>query len=310
MALTWLQLTQAITVELGLGGSPTSVAGALDTQTQQIGALLNRCGDMILRTREWTALQTEWNINVAPPIFATGDLVAGSTTVSNMSSTAGLLAGQMSVLGDQLTQATRLVSVDGGTQVTLTQPSNVTANGVTLTFSQDVYAAPADMLTPINRTHWDRTRRWELIGPMSPQEDEWMRSGIVATGPRRRFRMLGRGVNVFRIWPPPTAVDAPAALAFEYQSAHWVTAASGTPKAKYTLDDDTAVFDDDLMVMGGKWLMMQAKGMEYAAIRDDWLRQLNHASGADGGAPTLDMARGRWPILIGPGNIPDTNYGR
>jgi hypothetical protein len=36
---------------------------------------------------------------------------------------------------------------------------------------------------------------------------------------------------------------------------------------------------------------------------------VGQAEATDGASPTLDMARGRWPILIGPGNVPDTGYG-
>lgn len=309
MSYTWLQLGQAVAAEMGLGAIPASVAGATDDQTRQIGALANRCGEMLVRIREWVALQAEWDITVAAPITLTGNVTSGSVMVTGLASTAGLLAGRMAVLGDAMTQGTRLASVVDVNTVTLTQPATATTTGAALSFCQDVYAAPPDMLAPINRTFWDRTRRWELVGPMSPQEDEWMRSGIVATGPRRRFRFIGRGDNVFRIWPPPGALDSPASLAFEYTSAHWATAADGSSKARFTTDADTCVFSDDLMLMGVKWLWLQSKGMEYAAFRDDWMRQVGQAEATDGASPTLDMARGRWPILIGPGNIPDTGYG-
>lgn len=309
MPYTWLQLGQAVVAEMGLGSTPATVAGASDDQTRQIGALANRCGEMLLRMREWVALQTEWEIATSAPVTLTGNITANSTAVTGLSSTTGLLAGRMAVLGDYMVQGTRLDSVVNATSVTLSQPATATQTGATLVFAQDVYTAPADMLAPINRTFWDRSRRWELIGPMSPQEDEWMRSGIVATGPRRRFRFLGRGVNTFRIWPPPTTLDSPAVLAFEYTSANWAQDASGTPKARFTADADTCIFADDLMLMGVKWLWLQSKGMEYAALRDDWLRQVEQAAATDGASPTLNMAAGNWPILIGPGNVPDSGFG-
>lgn len=309
MPYTWLQLGQAVVAEMGLGPTPATVAGANDDQTRQIGALANRCGEMLLRMREWVALQTEWEISTAAPVTLTGNLTANSTAVTGLSSTTGLLAGRMAVLGDYMVQGTRLDTVVNATSVTLSQPATATQTGATLVFAQDVYTAPADMLAPINRTFWDRSRRWELIGPMSPQEDEWMRSGIVATGPRRRFRFLGRGVNTFRIWPPPTSLDSPAVLAFEYTSVNWAQDAAGTPKARFTVDTDTCIFADDMMLMGVKWLWLQSKGMEYAAFRDDWLRQVEQAAATDGASPTLSMAAGNWPILIGPGNVPDSGYG-
>lgn len=309
MSYTWLELVAATTTELGLGSAPTVVAGASDVQTQQLGALANRCGEMLLRMREWTQLQAEWDIAVSPPIVRTGTVTSGSTMITGLSSTAGLVAGTYAIIGNYITQAARLVSVDSATQVTMTEPATASGSAQSITFSKDTYAAPADMLAPINRTHWDRTRRWELIGPMSPQEDEWMRSGIVATGPRRRFRVVGRGTNTFRIWPPPTALDSPAALAFEYITTNWAQDVLGIPKARFTADDDTCVFPDDIMLMGVKWLWLQAKGMEYAAFRDDWMTAAQNASATDGGAPTLSLAQGSWPLLIGPGNVPDTGYG-
>jgi hypothetical protein len=42
-----------------------------------------------------------------------------------------------------------------------------------------------------NRTMWDRTNRWELLGPDSPQIDQWHRSGIVTTGPRQSLPEIG-----------------------------------------------------------------------------------------------------------------------
>lgn len=309
MSYTWLELVQAATVELGLGSEPTVVATASDTQTQQLGALANRCGEMLLRTREWIALQAEWDIAVQPPTILTGSVTSGSAVITGLSSTTGLVAGQFAIIGTYITQATRLASVDSATQVTMTQPATASATGQSITFSRDTYEGPSDILASINRTHWDRTRRWELIGPMSPQEDEWMRSGIVATGPRRRYRYVGRGDYNFRIWPPPTAVDSPAALSFEYVTSYWAQNAAGTPKARFTADTDTCVFPDDVMLMGLKWLWLQSKGMEYASFRDDWMRAVDHADAVDGGSPTLSLAGQRWPILIGPGNIPDTGYG-
>ena len=54
----------------------------------------------------------------------------------------------------------------------------------------------------IGQTWWDRTNRWALLGPDSPQIDQWHRSGIYVTGPRRHFRQIGNTTNAWRIWPP------------------------------------------------------------------------------------------------------------
>jgi hypothetical protein len=55
--------------------------------------------------------------------------------------------------------------------------------------------------------------------------DQWHRSGIVATGPRRHFRRLGQWPNKFRIWPPPAEIVNPLQLVFEYMSVNAVQTA-------------------------------------------------------------------------------------
>ena len=308
MTMTWLSIVQAVADEMGLSPRPTVVSGATDDLARQLGALANRLGDMHLRRRDWTTLSTECVITTAEPTTLTGTLTQNSAVVTGLSSTAALQAGLFAVTGTYIVQGARIASVDSATQVTLTEPA--TGDGSQdLIFGQDTYSVPADFNSFIDRTHWDRSRRWELIGPMSPQEDEWMRSGIVATGPRRRFRQVGRTNYSFRIWPPPTAVDSPAVLAFEYMSNYWAQNASGTPQARFVSDTDTCVFPDDIMVMGTKWLWLQSKGFDYQQMQKDWATAVDTAQAQDGGSRTLNMAQSPWPVLIGAGNVPDTGFG-
>lgn len=308
MAMTWLQIVQAISDEMGLSPRPTVVAGATDDLARQLGALCNRCGDMLLRMKDWTTLTTEATVTTQAPTVLTGTLTTNSPIVTGLSSTSGLVAGRYAVTGTYITQGARILSIDSPTQVTLTETATGSGSQ-SITFGLDTYPVPADFNSFVNRTQWDRSRRWELVGPMSPQEDEWMRSGIVATGPRRRFRQFGRGSYTFRIWPPPTSTDSPATLSFEYMSSYWAQDASGTPLARFTSDTDSCVYPDDIMVMGVKWLWLQAKGFDYAAQKMDWDRQVDTAQAQDGGSRTLNMAQMPWPVLIGAGNVPDVGYG-
>lgn len=305
--LTWAGIVQTAAAELALTGVSPAVASANDGLTRQLGALANRCGQMVADSSEWTGLSAQAIVEVAPPIALTGNVTLGSRVVTGLPSTAGLTAGLFAVSGDYITEATRLVSVDSATQVTLDQVA--TASGASsLLFARDTYAVPVDFSSFISRTFWDRSRQWELIGPMTPQEDQWMRSGIVATGPRRRFRKIGRGQEVFRIWPPPTNLDSPATLAFEYSSEYWAQDANGAPKPNFTADNDTCAFRDEVMVQGVKWLFLQAKGFEYTQFRDQWMASLSMAQARDTGARTLNLAHRPWPVLIGPGNVQDADF--
>jgi len=166
----------------------------------------------------------------------------------------------------------------------------------------------------INDTQWDRGNQWKLQGPASPQEDQWLRSGIVSTGPRRWFRQVGRGRDVFRLWPPPASGDQPGPLTYEYLSKFWAqTNPIGFPPPPTLLpefrnDTDSCVFDDRLMIEGLKWRFFAAKGFDYSTQYALWERQTNVAIARDGGAPVLSMARRRASIFISPANVADGNW--
>lgn len=301
---TLVDLVQAARTELGLFPIPAVVASSLDDTDKMMMGLANALGRELIQDRDWTGLQTEWIITTNPPTIQTGTLTAGSTIITGLSDTSGLAPGLFFVAGQGIPSAARLVSVDSATQVTITEASTSSLS-TSITFAQDLYPLPLDLERPINRTHWDRTNHWELIGPISPQVDEWIRSGIVTTGPRRRFRMIGNLPYAFRIWPPPTATDSPATLALEYVTKFWVNDAAGERKEKFTADTDRAIFPDALMIAGIKLKWMQAKLFDTTAVLADYLRVKSIVEASDGGAATLSTRRRRANLFISPGNVQD-----
>lgn len=319
-----IQLCQDAQNELGLPVS-SAIMGAPDNTSRQFGALANRVGRLLMRMHDWTFLTGLWNIVMPPSITAQGSLTAGSTTILNLPSGVfgSLLPSQMlvSVAGGTpgspggLMTATRLVSINAaGLSVTVDQPASVTQS-VPLLFSQDAFPLPQDFERPINRTQWDRSMRWELRGPQSPQSDQWIRSGIVAIGPRRQYRQLDGN---WRIWPVPYSGAGPGTgsgpgvgggvLVTEYVSNFWVTQASGTGAIRFTADQDTCVFGDDVMITGLKYLFWRQKGFDFTELETDWMRVSREAIAADGPSPTLDMDRNRFPIFISPSNVQDADF--
>jgi hypothetical protein len=306
MSTSLLQIIQDATAELGLA-QPSAVTTATDLQTVQMLALANRCGRMLMSEASWSKLNGLYVINIAEPLVTTGNLTEGSAVITNIPSTATLTATDTyyAVSAEGAQQATQIASIDSATQITMNMPANGTYTGATLTISQNVYDQPADWHDSVNRTQWDRTNHWELQGPVSSQQYQWLESGIVATGPRRKYRIQGSTVV---IWPPPSSSDTPSTLAMEYMSSYWVLSSTGTPKPRFTADTDTTVFDPDLMVMGIKWLFFQAKGFEYTELRRQWRNQVSVYAATDSGAATLDMAGRVWPMFVSPANIQDGNF--
>lgn len=307
MAQTLLQLVQRARAELGLFPVPSIVVSSSDDTDQQMLYLATALGEELKLDRDWTALQTEWVITTAGVVTQTGTTTSGSAVITGLSSTAALEEWIFAVTGQGIPSAARIVSVDSATQVTITEKAT-SSGAVPITFAQDVYETPTDFARFINRTHWDRTNHWELAGPDSPQMDQWIRSGIVTTGPRKRYRVIGRPEDNFRIWPPPGSNDSPSTLEFEYISNNWVMAADGTTKTAFDDDTDSCVFNDLLMVAGLKLKYFQAKLFDTTSLAANFARIRDTVMASDGGAPTLSTRRKKWPYFISPANIPDANF--
>lgn len=313
MPLTILQMVQQAENELGLPASSSvygTAGGTTDATGIQMGALANRVLDELRRMNRWTQMQFEYNLVVDVPITTTGDMLSESAVITNIPTTAGITANNFMVSGTGILQASRVLSVDSLTQVTMdmenTNTEDLTAQDIV--FMRDTYPMPSGFDWFNNRTMWDRTNRWELLGPDSPQLDQWHRSGIVATGPRRHFRKVGPFASSFRIWPPPSEITAPLQLVFEYLSNAAVQVeGSATNFAQYFANDtDTCLLDENAIVMGIKWMFWEVKGFgAYAVLQGRWVDYVDRQIARDGAAPTLQLNRRQNPMLISPSNVQD-----
>jgi len=301
--MTLLELIQTACAELGLN-QPQIVAGSTDLQVIQLHSLANREGQNLYRDYDWTELQNEFIINVEFPTDTTGDVAENSAIISNLPTTAGLDTNY-AISGDGMPQAQRVAEVLDGTTIRASMESTATATGTTLTFARDTYDMPDDFDRYIGQTWWDRTNHWRLIGPDSPQMDQYLRSGIFATGPRIRWRQIGKPPAMWRIWPPPTSENTPDALVWEYVSKNWVKKADGTYSNSMALDTDEPVLDPQAIILGIKWRAWQIKGMDYGSMQQEYLDYVNQLEARNGGNPDLFLNRRTGPFLIGTQNIQD-----
>lgn len=306
MGAQFLSILSQVADELALV-RPGSVTDT-DAQVRQLVALANRTGTDLMKEVDWTDLQTEYVIEFLGPTVLTGTTTLNSRVITGLSSTASLTAGLYIVTGTGIQQSARVITIDSATQVTMSEAA--TASGsVSLTFTKDTFALPTDFDRYIDQTQWDRRFHWEMIGPMSPQEDQFQRSGIAALGPRRKWRQIGRGANAFRIWPQPSgSSDSPATLVWEYISNNWVNKAVGTFASALTANDDTVVFPDDLLMMGIKWRFWQIKGFAYADLQAEYIDWVNREKARDGGQKILSLAPRPHTGLIGSDNIQDASF--
>lgn len=185
--------------------------------------------------------------------------------------------------------------------------ATATEVGAELTFAQDTYPEPEDFDHFINDTWWDRTNRWQLLGPTSPQEDQWHLSGVVATGPRRFFRQIGPYTNNYRIWPPPAEIIAPLQLVYEYQSQNRVRVNGSATNfaANWANDTDVPLLDARAITMGVKWRFWEQKGLNWTAKRTDYSNYVDKLKARDGGGKSMSLAPRYLSTLISPYNVQD-----
>jgi hypothetical protein len=183
---------------------------------------------------------------------------------------------------------------------------------------QDEYDLPSDWSYFIQQTQWDRTNHWPLLGPKSPQEWQWLKGGLLSSGPRIRYRVWK---GKFVIFPTPsptntpspntnTGVFAPWTLAMEYISRNWLASATdaNTTYDMATNDTDVCLLDPWVVTAYLKLKFRQAKGLDDTSFKEDFVQLFWARTGKNQGAPILTMAPRARTMLIGVNNIPDGSW--
>ena len=295
-------MVQQTAAELNLA-VPSYVVGNTSQDVQQILALMNGAGYDLLKEWDWQALQVQYRFYTqsittdATTVNGSTILtVDGATDISNVDS-------QWQLTGYNIPQDTYVVSANNTTkEIIMSQQAS--GDGVqSIVIAQTAYDLPADFEAITDRTHWDKSKHWEMLGPEDAQQWQWLKSGYISTGPRIRWRILD---NQFQIWP---VMNTQEYLGWEYRSKGWARAADGTVKNSFTADSDTTVFDDRIMVLFTKMKYWGIKGFDTTLLQQDYQRYLSVAKANDKGAPNLSFAPYPSKVLIGYANIPDTGYG-
>ena len=187
------------------------------------------------------------------------------------------------------------------------------------TTTQDVneYDLPSDWSYFLDQTQWDRTNHWPLLGPKTAQEWQWLKGGILSSGPRLRYRVWKGKFNIFPVPQeqnadtiPPTGVFAPWTLAMEYISTHWLASAtdSNITYSEAQADTNLCLLDPWVVTAYLKLKFRQAKGLDETAAKADFINIFWSRTGKNKGGQTLTLAPRPRTILIGINNIPDGSW--
>lgn len=302
-----LAMVQQACDEMGIA-RPSSIFGNTDNTARQLLALAQREGQEVStaasRNGGWDELRGEYTFNTAGVSGFTGNITSGSPIITNISiNTSAFTAGWITTNANFPT-LTSILSIDSSSQVTMSANATATSAGTGLTFGAQSYALPTDFGYFITQTFWDRAFRWQLLGPMSAQEWQVLKSGISPTGPRRRFRVMG---NLFYIDPVPTQVNQEV---YEYYSNQWCQSLTSTGQTKWTADTDYYNLDDDSFILGLQYRYKQKKGLSYDQEYKDWDDRISRLLARNGGNRNLPLnASASGVRLLNNNNTPDTGYG-
>lgn len=144
-------------------------------------------------------------------------------------------------------------------------------------------AMPADFDRYIPETFYNRTRKRQVLGPLSPQEWEAQKA-ITATVLYDSFRFR---VAQIQMIPTPTAGMT---YAFEYVSKNWCASSAGIEQYAWAADDDVALLDESLIELGIVWRFRQNAGLDYGETMKTYELQVEEALSRDGGKRIINMS--------------------
>jgi hypothetical protein len=302
MSYTLLELVDQVSGELGLS-QPPLVVGSTNNQTIQLLSLCQRLGKDLVRDFEWQRLVQAyiWQTEVA--VSTTGTITSGSSVITAIPSTASLQVGNV-ITGTGQVPYAEILTIDSGTQVTLNAPVTTSTASVSMTFAKQDYDLPDGYDRMISDTNWDRTDHWRNLGTKSSQDWQFLQGGVISIGPRERYRIYN---NKFRIFQALTTVYN---FSFEYVSNYWVCASGSDQGSKnaFTLDTDTSIFPDDLMMAGLKFYFLKAKKLDYGIELGEFTRALSYCKAQDVPVSAMSLAPVGMNQLVGPWSVQDGNW--
>lgn len=210
-----------------------------------------------------------------------------------------------SITDPQLLQLVGLLEEEGNDLARRGDWEGITFEATHTTLAQEDQGAITSIATNgwrkiKNDTLWDRTD--SLPVPLIGSKAWQAMKAVANTGPRYRYRLRG---GKLLVTPTPTAGHT---WAFEYVSKNWILGADGTTYKQYfTLDTDTVLLPEDLLIAGLRWRWKKEKGFDYAEDFRTYEHQVKDALGADGGKETLCMdggSRGPRPGIF----VPDGSW--
>lgn len=226
------------------------------------------------------------------------------------------IAAPSTVVGNTGTTALKLLTMSNREGRDLTDAADWTAltrlHTFTTSSGTEEYALPDDYGRLLRDTEWDRTSYRPILGPLTAQHWQAIKSGTLGTATAtRRYRIYRSQSSVDRkFYVDPTPSVTGETLAFEYVSKNWNVDVSGTTTMdKWQADTDLSLLDEDLMTLGLVVRFKRSVGLDYASEADEYASRLGAKKSMDRPSPTLNLAQTPKFRLLSSDQAPDTGIG-
>jgi hypothetical protein len=167
-----------------------------------------------------------------------------------------------------------------------------------------LFALPEDFETFIDDTQWDRSTQLPAIGPVNPQDWQWLvvREALITTRFMWRLRL-----NQLEVKSPP---ETPTPFVFEYTSKFWARAPDSTEKYLMSDNADYHIYPFQLPILLTRQKWLKNEGYDDTQAKKDFEQAMAHETGSNIGATALSLVPGiGYPYITVNRNLPDTGYG-
>ena len=174
---------------------------------------------------------------------------------------------------------------------------------------QAAYAFPEDFDEIVGDTAWDRDSYRSMRGPLSPQQWQTIKSGLIETtriSPNFRVKSNDDGRRLFYLDPTPTTIET---LVFEYISTHWVVSATGERKESVSADSDKTLFHDELMYKSVLWRFKESRGLSFSPQAADYEMDVANRLARDAGGKIIAVGGSQRRGLFHRDQIPESGFG-
>lgn len=156
---------------------------------------------------------------------------------------------------------------------------------ITMATGTTSYALASDFRHMIADTAWAGAQNRKVDWPTSDEYWGFLQSFTGSTGIRYQVRQRDGELEFHHI------VDGDT-IRYEYVSDHPIEDNGGTSKARFTVDSDVWLLDDEAIQMGLKWRFLKSLGHDdWSVERQEYDRYIANLKGSEGGMSTLDLVR-------------------